>query len=109
MKNPCVYILASQKRGTLYIGVTSNMTERLMQHKSAKGSQFTSDYNVTRLVWIQFLDTMPQAIQREKSLKRYPREWKINLIEQTNPDWRELSPQTGEPIFPPRMDPTHKG
>ena len=101
MKQPATYMLASQKHGTLYIGVTSNLAERMTQHTSGKGSQFTSDYNVTRLVWVQFFDTMAEAIQKEKSLKRYPRQWKINLIETHNPDWRALSPQTGEQIFKP--------
>ena len=101
MKQPATYMLASQKHGTLYIGVTSNLAERMTQHTSGKGSQFTSDYNVTRLVWVQFFDTMAEAIQKEKSLKRYPRQWKINLIETHNPDWQALSPQTGEQIFKP--------
>ena len=101
MKNPATYILASQKRGTIYIGVTSNLPERITQHASGKGSAFTSDYKVTRLVWLEFFDTMAQAIQKEKSLKRYPRQWKINLIETHNPTWRELSPLTGEQIYKP--------
>ena len=96
MKEPCVYILASQKNGTLYIGVTSNMAERLFQHQHGTIKGFTKDHNVKRLVYMERLDTMPIAIQREKSLKRWKRQWKIDLIEKHNPDWRELSPLTGE-------------
>ncbi len=90
-RNPCVYILASQKRGTLYVGVTSNLPQRLYQHRNNLLPSFTRDYSVHRLVWIEAHDTMPAAIAREKQLKRWHRQWKINLIEAVNPDWRDLA------------------
>jgi putative endonuclease len=88
---PTVYILASQKRGTLYIGVTSNLAQRLYQHRNDLLPGFTRDYGVYRLVWAESHATMPAAIAREKQLKRWHRQWKINLIEAENPDWRDLA------------------
>ncbi len=88
---PCVYILASQKRGTLYIGVTSHLARRLHQHRADLLPGFTRDYHVHRLVWAESHATMPDAIAREKQLKRWHRQWKINLIEADNPDWRDLA------------------
>jgi len=96
MKNPCVYIMASQKRGTLYIGVTSDLIGRVYEHENGLTPGFTSRYGVTRLVWFEEHDLMTDAIQRETSLKRYPRQWKINLIEEHNPEWRKLQADTGE-------------
>ena len=101
MKNPCVYILASKKNGTLYIGVTSNMAERLFQHENGLIKGFTKTYGVTRLVYMECHERMDTAIQREKSLKRWRRQWKIDLIEKHNPAWRGLSPLTGEQIYKP--------
>jgi putative endonuclease len=86
------YILASQARGTLYIGVTNNILGRVELHRAGKGSGFTSKYGVTMLVWFEEFDRVEEAIQREKSLKRYLRQWKINLIEQSNPQWIDLYP-----------------
>ena len=88
---PCVYILASQKRGTLYIGVTSSLAQRLHQHRNGLLPGFTKDYRVHRLVWAETHATMPAAIAREKQLKRWHRQWKINLIEADNPEWRDLA------------------
>ena len=95
MKNPCVYILASKKNGTLYIGVTSNMAERLFQHENGLIKGFTKTYGVTRLVYMEYHERMDIAIQREKSLKRWRRQWKIDLIEKHNPDWQPLDALTG--------------
>ena len=87
-----VYILANGPRGTLYIGVTNNILGRVELHKARKGSGFTSKYGVTMLVWFEEFDHIEEAIRREKSLKRYLRRWKINLIEQSNPQWVDLYP-----------------
>ena len=87
-----VYILASRSRGTLYIGVTNNILGRMELHRAGEGSAFTSKYGVTLLVWFEEFDRIEEAIQREKSLKRYLRQWKINLIEQSNPQWVDLYP-----------------
>jgi putative endonuclease len=86
------YILASKPRGTLYIGVTNGLILRVEQHRAGKGSAFTCKYRVHTLVWYEEFADVRQAIQREKTLKHYNREWKINLIEQTNPHWVDLYP-----------------
>lgn len=90
-RTPCTYILANQKRGTLYIGVTSDLAKRMWQHRNGTTGGFTSRYRVFRLVHAEFFETMPDAITREKQLKRWHRQWKINLIEEENPDWRDLA------------------
>ena len=87
-----VYILASQPRGTLYNGVTNNILERVEMHRAGKGSAFTSKYGLAMLVWFEAFHRVDEAIQHQKSLKRYLRRWKINLIEQTNPQWIDLYP-----------------
>ncbi len=97
MKEPCVYILASQPYGTLYIGVTSNLLGRLMQHRTDALPGFTSRYGIHRLVRYEPCETMEQAILREKQLKRWRRQWKINLIETDNPQWIDLSVTLGLP------------
>ncbi|MEC3950910.1 GIY-YIG nuclease family protein [Sphingobium sp. HWE2-09] len=97
MKEPCVYILASQPYGTLYIGVTSNLVGRLMQHRSDAIPGFTRQYGVHRLVRYEPCDMMEQAIAREKQLKRWRRQWKINLIESDNPHWADLAANLGLP------------
>ena len=79
------YILASKPRGTLYIGVTNGLIFRVEQHRAGKGSAFTRKYRVHMLVWFEEFADIRHAIQREKTLKHYVREWKINLIERTNP------------------------
>jgi putative endonuclease len=84
-----VYMLASQKGGTIYIGVTNDLARRVPEHRGG-GSRFTARYGVHRLVWYVEHFDIRDAIQREKSLKRWPRQWKIDLIEKTNPDWNEL-------------------
>jgi len=88
-----VYIMASRKHGTLYIGVTSELLQRVAQHRAGEIEGFTKRYGVKRLVWFEPHDSIVEAIQRETSLKRYRREWKINLIERDNPDWDDLFPQ----------------
>ncbi len=99
-RNPCTYILASRKRGTLYIGVTSDLTARIWQHRSGDVAGFTSRYGVYSLVHAEFFEDMESAIAREKQLKRWHRAWKINLVEQSNPDWADLSVAWGlvEPL-----------
>jgi putative endonuclease len=89
-KRPCVYILASRRNGTLYVGVTSDLTRRVRQHHSGQVEGFTRDYAVRRLVFAEFHETMEDAILREKRLKKWRRLWKLKLIEQHNPQWRDL-------------------
>ncbi|WP_156841823.1 GIY-YIG nuclease family protein [Novosphingobium aquimarinum] len=88
---PCVYILASQPRGTLYVGVTSNLEGRLWQHREGVLPGFTDRYGVKLLVWYERHDTMETAILREKQIKNWRRQWKINLIEELNPRWGDLA------------------
>ena len=86
------YILASKPRGTLYVGITNGLIFRVEQHRAGKGSAFTRKYRVHMLVWYEEFADPREAIQREKTIKHYIREWKINLIERTNPHWVDLSP-----------------
>jgi putative endonuclease len=88
-----VYMLASRKHGTIYVGVTSQLVQRVGEHRAKTRPGFTSRYGVMRLVWFERFDGVEEAIQREKSLKRYPRAWKTNLIERDNPDWDDLFPR----------------
>jgi putative endonuclease len=87
-----VYILASQRNGTLYIGVTSNLLQRVEQHKALAVPGFTRRYNVTRLVYVERYTDVHEAIAREKQLKGWNRAWKLKLIERSNPDWNDLDP-----------------
>jgi putative endonuclease len=89
-KQPCVYILASRRNGTLYIGVTSDVLWRISLHKQDLIEGFTKRYGVHRLVYYEMHETMPSAIQREKRLKKWNRAWKIRLIESMNPEWEDL-------------------
>lgn len=82
--------MASKRNGTIYIGVTSNLVQRVWQHKEGVIEGFTSKYRVKQLVWFEQHDTMESAIAREKSLKRWNRKWKLELIEKTNPSWQDL-------------------
>ena len=100
MKQPCVFILASQRYGTLYIGVTSDLIARLWQHRNGEVRSFTSKYGVHSLVRFEQFETMLEAIAREKQLKRWHRQWKINLIESENPQWIDLAPSLGLPPLP---------
>jgi putative endonuclease len=87
-----VYMLASQPRGTIYIGVTNGLIKRVYEHRAGIGSKFTTKYKVRRLVWFEEFADINEAIQREKTLKHYVRAWKINLIERENPHWGDLYP-----------------
>ena len=89
MKMPCVYMLASKRNGTLYVGVTSDLVQRVWQHRSELAEGFTRRYGVHRLVWYEVHETMESAILREMALKKWNRAWKIRLIEETNPGWRD--------------------
>ena len=90
---PCVYILASCRNGTLYTGVTSNITQRIWQHRSDLIPGFTRRHKIHTLVWLERHDTMASAITREKALKEWKRAWKLALIEDANPYWHDLYPQ----------------
>ena len=85
-----VYLLASRRHGTLYLGVTSDLIRRVHEHKTKSGPGFTSRYDVDRLVWFEIYDDPATAIGREKELKKWRRDWKIRLIEEQNPEWRDL-------------------
>ncbi len=89
-KQPCVYILCSQRNGTLYIGVTSNLIQRVYQHREGVIEGFTKRYNIKQLVWYEVHEVMESAIKREKQLKKWSRKAKLNLIEQANPNWNDL-------------------
>ena len=90
-KGGYVYILASGRNGTLYIGVTSKLAERIGQHKAHVVDGFTKKYCVDKLVYVEELPTIEEAIAREKRLKKWNRAWKIELIENENPDWHDIS------------------
>jgi putative endonuclease len=100
MKHPCVYILASKPYGTLYAGVTSDLHQRMAQHEQGLIEGFTKKYDIKMLVYYEMHAMMDAAIAREKSLKRWRREWKYRLIGQMNPEWENLfNPETGEISF----------
>ncbi len=98
---PTVYLLASRRKGTLYVGVTSNLIKRLEQHRDGLIEGFTKDYGVKRLVWFELHATMDAAILRERRIKKWKREWKINLIREQNADWRDLAVDLGFAMLPP--------
>ena len=89
-REPAVYIMASKRNGTLYTGVTSNLSLRVWQHKTDEFEGFTKKYGVHTLVWYEWHDNMVLAIKREKHMKKWNRAWKISLIEERNPQWRDL-------------------
>jgi putative endonuclease len=91
MKNGYVYIMSNKNRTTLYIGVTNDLKRRVREHKYSKGSEFTSMYNLTALLYAEQISGMMNAINREKQLKRWHSEWKWNLIKQTNPELKDLA------------------
>ena len=95
MKAPCAYILASKPNGTLYIGATSNLAQRVWQHKNDFVEGSTKRYGVHRLVWYEAHESMEGALTRERMLKRWKRTWKIELIEKDNPTWSDLSDTLG--------------
>ena len=94
-RSPCVYILASKRNGTLYIGVTSDLPGRIHQHRSGTLEGFSKRYDVKTLVWFEVHDEMEAAIRREKQLKKWERAWKLRLIEENNPEWRDLAEELG--------------
>jgi putative endonuclease len=90
MKTYYVYILASKRNGTLYIGVTDNLKRRILQHQTGVDEGFTKKYGVGRLVYFEMFDSVDYAIVREKRIKKWNRAWKIRLIEEINPEWKDL-------------------
>ena len=87
---PATYIMASGRNGTLYVGVTSNLLQRVWQHRESVVDGFTRQYNIKALVWYELHPTMESAISREKAMKAWQRAWKLALIESENPGWRDL-------------------
>jgi putative endonuclease len=87
-----VYMMANRRHGTIYIGVTSRLISRALEHRSGQFGGFTARYGLKRLVWFEAFELMTNAIRRETRLKKYPRDWKINLIERENPGWVDLLP-----------------
>ena len=92
-RQPCVYLLASKRNGTLYTGVTSNLLKRTWEHKNNLVEGFSNKYTVHTLVWFELHDTMEAAIQKEKAIKSWKREWKVRTIEEKNPLWQDLYPE----------------
>ena len=90
MKKPAVYILENKQRGTLYIGVTSDLLKRVYQHRSNTVEGFSKKYDIHILVYIEQFENMYEAIKREKQLKKWKRVWKVELIENSNPEWNDL-------------------
>ncbi len=90
-RGPCTYMMASKRNGTLYIGVTSNLIQRIHQHRSGDVSGFTAQYDVKHLMWFEQHTTMEAAILREKQIKKWNRAWKLELIEKDNRDWDDLA------------------
>ena len=89
-KQACTYILASQRNGSLYVGVTSDLIKRVWEHRTCVVPGFSRQYNVYKLVWYELHESMLSAIAREKALKNWNRKWKLKLIETFNPDWQDL-------------------
>ena len=90
-KKFCVYILASKRNGTLYTGMTSNLSKRIAEHREHMIKGFTDKYNVTMLVFVEFYDNFEAAMLREKRIKTWKRDWKLRLIEENNPEWKDLA------------------
>ncbi|MEK6550468.1 MAG: GIY-YIG nuclease family protein [Pseudomonadota bacterium] len=89
-KQPCVYLLASRRNGTLYVGVTSNLVKRVWEHKNNIVEGFTKRYGIHLLVWYEVHESMESAITREKAIKTWKRKWKLELIEKENSEWKDL-------------------
>ena len=96
-RNYWVYIVASGLGGTLYIGVTNDLTRRVYEHKNRSAEGFTGKYDVDRLIYFEAFDDIENAIRREKRLKKWNRAWKIRLIEEANPNWIDLYPSIARP------------
>jgi len=92
---PATYMMASRRNGTLYIGVTSNLLQRIAQHREGVFGGFTARHGVKQLVWFEQHATMEHAITREKQIKKWNRSWKLDLIEQANPKWHDLAVDLG--------------
>ena len=90
IKNYCVYIMASERNGTLYIGVTNDLVRRVWEHANGAIKGFTQKYKVHMLVWYEMHDDIHEAIKREKNIKAWQRLWKLRLIEESNPEWKDL-------------------
>lgn len=104
-RDPAVYIVASAFHGTIYTGVTSNLLQRIHQHREGTFAGFTAEHDCRRLVWFEMHGTMETAIRREKQLKNWHRAWKIALIEKENPMWRDLAEEFGfEPLIGKKVD-----
>jgi putative endonuclease len=103
MKQPAVYLMASQRNGTLYVGVTSDLIKRVWQHRNHLVAGFTSQYNIDLLVWFEQHETMLSAIAREKAIKKWNRAWKLRLIEEQNPEWKDLWPTITEEKLDSRL------
>ena len=91
MRTAFVYIMTNRRNGTLYIGVTSDLQRRAYEHREGTVKGFTKQYGLKNLVWFEMHDDIRAAIQREKTMKRWPRAWKIRLINAVNPEWNDLS------------------
>ena len=98
-KLPAVYILANRRNGTLYVGVTSDLCSRIAQHRDGTISGFTRDYGIKILVWFENFNSMEDAIRREKQMKDWKRNWMLELIEKSNPDWHDLFLVECEPVI----------
>jgi putative endonuclease len=107
-KDPCVYILASGRNGTLYIGVTSDLEGRMSEHIQNLVPGFTAKHRVHHLVYYEMHDSMEPAIKREKQLKKWNRLWKLRLIDETNPEWLDLFDRTSCAVAPLPADATRK-
>ena len=101
-REPCVYLLARASHSTLYTGVTSNLVQRIAQHRDGGLSGFTNFWGIKRLVWFEIHEDMEGALRREKSIKRWLRQWKYDLIAKDNPTWRDLAEDFGFAPIPPR-------
>ena len=89
-KTPCVYIITNKPHGTLYVGVTSDLPQRIWSHKQGAVEGFAKKHDLKRLVWYRVFDSMEEAIRREKQMKKWNREWKIDLVREMNPRWKDL-------------------
>ena len=103
-RSPAVYILSNIKKGTLYVGVTSDLLQRIWQHRQNLVEGFTKKYGTHLLVYFEQHERMDDAILREKQLKKWNRAWKVRLIEAANPDWRDLYPEIAGAGFPPTRE-----
>jgi putative endonuclease len=105
-RNPAVYVVASGFHGTIYTGVTSNLLQRIYQHREGTLGGFTAKHGCKRLVWFEMHGAMEHAVRREKQVKNWRREWKVALIEGANPTWRDLAEVFGfEPLIGKKVDP----